>query len=329
MKMLNCGFERGKPVIRCDKDHPDQITTHDVYGPKVMSSRQTFQDKALEARCITETMEETSRQLPSSLNEKFFDKRQELRNKLLMFRFRNLVPLQERLKREAPPTGLEHLPIEPRLKQVGTPFAIIFHDKPDILKEFFNWIKENQRKLVEERATSLEGEIVEVIYESEQNNIDPDYLFVTAKNITDKLNEGRAKPLNSGTVGRIMKSLGFENVLGRDDDGKVTRKVKRQPARLQKLYKRYVPNFITQAFSSIDKISQFSEVVTPVTVVTDVTSSDDYKTQHECIDIAKRGGEDKVRLPVTSVTSVTSVTKKQPNVILEDGTLVPEDLGEL
>ena len=59
--ILNCGFERGRPVMRAVKDDPEDVRVLPVYGPKVFATRRRFQDAALEARCLTEIMVETTR----------------------------------------------------------------------------------------------------------------------------------------------------------------------------------------------------------------------------------------------------------------------------
>ena len=70
-------------------DNYDKLKYFDPFGPKVISSRKTFSDHALESRCITEIMRETDRNdIPTELTTTFFKERLELRNKLLLYRFK-------------------------------------------------------------------------------------------------------------------------------------------------------------------------------------------------------------------------------------------------
>ncbi|MGC9445426.1 MAG: hypothetical protein ACP5E9_10965, partial [Candidatus Methanospirareceae archaeon] len=62
VKILNCGFERGRPVVRSQKDQPDNLQILPTFGPKIISSRRRFKDVALESRCLTEIMKETGRE---------------------------------------------------------------------------------------------------------------------------------------------------------------------------------------------------------------------------------------------------------------------------
>ncbi len=90
VKILNCGFERNRPVVRCDKENPKDIEIHDVFGPKIITSRYRFYDKALEARCITNVIQETARiDIPPQLTRKFEEQEEILRQKLLYFRLIN------------------------------------------------------------------------------------------------------------------------------------------------------------------------------------------------------------------------------------------------
>jgi hypothetical protein len=90
VKILNCGFERGRPVIRATKDNPDKLQFLPTFGPKVFATRRRFKDPALEARCLTEIMQETTRDdIPATLTRTFYQEQNTFRTKLLLFRLRN------------------------------------------------------------------------------------------------------------------------------------------------------------------------------------------------------------------------------------------------
>jgi len=72
IKILNCGYEKGMPVARCDKNDPSKIEFFDIYCPKVITTRRRFEDKATEARCMTLTMVQTSRtDIPDVLTSEY------------------------------------------------------------------------------------------------------------------------------------------------------------------------------------------------------------------------------------------------------------------
>jgi len=68
--------------------------------PKNLATRKPYTDKATESRCITEVMKGTTREdIPVNLDDDFFIEAEGLRNKLLMWRFKNYykIDLKRRL----------------------------------------------------------------------------------------------------------------------------------------------------------------------------------------------------------------------------------------
>jgi hypothetical protein len=54
IQILNNGFQRGKPVLRCKDGDYNDVECFDSFGPKILATRKQFEDRALESRCITE-----------------------------------------------------------------------------------------------------------------------------------------------------------------------------------------------------------------------------------------------------------------------------------
>ena len=280
VKLLNTGFEKGKPVIRCYKNDPDNIQVHDVYGPKILSSRYTYEDKALESRCLTERMMQTNRDLPVVLPEAFFETERKLRDKLLMYRFKNY----HKIGMGTNPIILEG--IEPRLRQATQSFTLLFEENPVMRKQFTEFMHKYQRDLVEERATSWEGLIVNAIHHlCEQGEEE-----LTTTLITGRVNEGSLKKeeLSTRKIGRIMKSLGLNTIVKKV--GFQTKRVLDLDKKvLQILYTRYISGY-------------------KVTTVTSLGGTVEY-LNNTC-----KGDKGVVNegstLPVGNVTVVTNVTGK-------------------
>jgi hypothetical protein len=89
-KILNNGNAKGFPVLRSvqtDKKVFDPRAFH-VYGPKVVSMREHFDDLALESRFLSETMgEKPAAHIPINLPLEHEEEASVLRGKLLMYRF--------------------------------------------------------------------------------------------------------------------------------------------------------------------------------------------------------------------------------------------------
>ncbi len=91
IKYLNQRYEHEGGVWRTNKDSLKDESFR-AFGPTILTTRQPFQDDALESRCIHIITKETSRDdIPLNLPPKFYDEATVLRNKLLMFRLRNLT----------------------------------------------------------------------------------------------------------------------------------------------------------------------------------------------------------------------------------------------
>lgn len=209
VKILNCGFERNRPVIRAVKDNPDKIQILPTFGPKVFATRRRFKDAALEARCLTEIMNETARtDIPATLTAPFYKEQEELRNKLLLFRLRNFQAIQPEQS-----VTLDLQGIEPRLKQISACFASLFAGQPEVLRDYQTFISQHQRELVEQRAATTVGQIVSKLFELIEsativtNVTNVTLIPISAGDIAEKLN------MTPQTVGQILKTLGLQTSL--------------------------------------------------------------------------------------------------------------------
>lgn len=209
--ILNCGFERGRPVIRATKENPDKLQFLPTFGPKVFATRRRFQDPALEARCLTEIMQETAREdMPPLLGARFYEEQQELRNQLLLFRLRNWHKIDPEQA-----AALDLGDIEPRLKQISSAFGPVFLNLDEVLEDFEVFIREHQRELIEQRAATPTGQILEILFSiiesGTSGTIVPlgtttgeKLLEITPKDISNKLD------VTPQAVGQILKSLGLK-----------------------------------------------------------------------------------------------------------------------
>ena len=229
--ILNCGFERGRPVIRCQKDRPDELQFLPTFCPKVLSTRYTFKDKALESRCLTERLKETSRKdIPPLLPTEFYKKEQELRNKLLMFRFRYRDKINPNVIAE-----LDLGDVEPRLKQATASFAVLFSNIPELVEKFRKFLWKYNQELIEERSTTFEGMIVNTIFSFKERGLED----ISSSDIAFELEKEGVKATPQ-KVGRHLKTLGV-NTDQRRIDGVKRRYVIWNNQLMDVLRKRYVP----------------------------------------------------------------------------------------
>ncbi len=232
----NCGFERGRPIVRCSKDDPNTLEILPCFGPKVFATRYSFDDVALEARCITTKMEETERDdILSILDDTFFNEEMKLRNKLLLWRFHNYMKVEYNSIRDIN-LDLGKKRLEPRMKQTSLPYALMFKDQPEVLDRFREFIHRYQDELIETRAEGEQGRIIYALFslaaEHGKN-------YVSSGMITAYVNEHFKLDITAQRVGKILTSLNLPTVKKRFQ-GKHAHYISWNPMTMRKLNRRYM-----------------------------------------------------------------------------------------
>lgn len=179
VKILNAGYQQGMPVMRTEGKELRDVKIYDVYSPKVIATRETFNDKALESRFLVEEMgHQTLRtDIPRRLSDEFFEQARQIRNRLLMWRFRNFNK----------PLVFDEKPIEgihPRLHQIIIPLLTIIESE-SMKMELKDFVAKYNQELIADRGLTHESDLIYSIlkleYEKKVDNL-------TVKEITDEVN---------------------------------------------------------------------------------------------------------------------------------------------
>lgn len=203
IKVLNSSFEVGRPILRCVKDDPNSFDCLVCFGAKLLATRFNFPDIALESRCITFITRETDREdIPPILGKRFRLTQQELRKKLLAYRLLNYSKIIDDIEVE----DLQLGPIEPRLKQTGTPLAVALRNNPETLDKFKTWLKVRNSELILERTDSPTGRVVLATLKAAQQMGEE---FITPGSIKKIAEEEFKLDVSPQRIGRILKSLGI------------------------------------------------------------------------------------------------------------------------
>lgn len=161
VKILNNGNARGFPVLRSElvdrREYDPRAYT--VFGPKIVATRGFFDDRALESRFLTEDMGRGRMRsgIPVTLPPEAERDALALRNKLLLFRFRNHG---RRLLRE----DAFDPSLEPRLNQVFGPMLTLI-DEPSARASLSELVRQVNRQQVVDRGLETEAHLLEVIRE--------------------------------------------------------------------------------------------------------------------------------------------------------------------
>ncbi len=247
--ILNCGFEKNRPVIRCDQNNVDNLQFLPTYCPKVIATRYTFSDKALESRCLTEKMTQTDRKdIPRVLPIKFYEEQQELRNRLLMFRFRHYYLIDGDAGQ-----GLDFGNIEPRLQQATQSFAALFYKVPELMQRFKSFLEQYNKELIEERSESFDGMIVQTLNKLHEEGMKD----ISSKDIANRMIEDFGlEKVSPPSIGKHLKSLKIETYR-QGTTG--SRRIRWDDKLMAKIVQRYTindKNMIGDSSDSTDKNSR-------------------------------------------------------------------------
>jgi hypothetical protein len=180
VKILNTGYQKGIPLFRSEGKGVFEVKSYDVFCPKIVATRDTFADKALESRFLIEEMGTSSLRadIPRTLDDNFYNEAELIRNKLLMWRLKNYFEPIERCSEI-----IEG--IHPRLNQIVMPLLSIIKSE-DVREHLKTFIVKYNGELTADRGLSWESDIVFSIlkleYEVKSSN-------VTTKQITDEVNK--------------------------------------------------------------------------------------------------------------------------------------------
>lgn len=244
IQILNNGYQRNKPVLRCASENFDKVNAFDPFGAKIIASRQSFNDRALESRCITEIMRMTPRtDVPIDLTSNFHKQIGNLQNKLLMYRFKNLDEIK--------PDESIHIDfgnILPRVRQSLVPFTALFQHDEKRLSDFIRYAQERNKFIVEENSDSFDGQIfnhyIKLIETHEQQTIDTEDFtapVITSTDIRNAMVEDGWKEdkLNARVIGKHLSILGFKSAPTKIE-GKTVRVLEIDDEILKSLKIRYV-----------------------------------------------------------------------------------------
>jgi hypothetical protein len=161
VKILNNGNVRGLPVLRTmvNREREFNPQAFQVFGPKIVATRGSYEDRGLESRFITEEMgsRELRSDIPINLPETFKKEARELRNKLLLYRF------HRRFEVKLDPS-LAVPNVEPRLNQIMLPLLSVIGD-PKLRAELRNVALKAQASIVADRGLLMEAQVLEILAE--------------------------------------------------------------------------------------------------------------------------------------------------------------------
>lgn len=163
VKILNISYDKRLGFYqRSDEINPMKTLVYNVYGPKLLATRQEFKDKALESRCLTFVAFEKGRPMPLFRYKKFLEEAQALRNRLIMWRFRNYYNLKAKVESlETPEIDTELNISSSRVKETIAPLLLITPEFKDEINKLALELEEQLKATDSE--WQLENEFIETL----------------------------------------------------------------------------------------------------------------------------------------------------------------------
>jgi hypothetical protein len=201
IKILNNGNSKGFPVLRSEvtPKHEFNPTAYSVFGPKLVATRGFFQDRALESRCLTEVMgqQRLRDDIPINLPAAHKQEALNIRNKLLLFRFRNF-------HKRAPTEQLVDRTLEPRVNQIFAPLLSIIEDAT-ASAQLRELARDFHRDLIADRGMDIEAQILEVIRDLNASGQARLSIKEIADSFTDRYGADYERKISAKWVGSIIR----------------------------------------------------------------------------------------------------------------------------
>jgi hypothetical protein len=257
IQILNAGFARTGKIPRQlgTSDGNFKTELFDPFCPKIIGSLKKTNSNAFNSRCIEIKMERTTRNdIPLRLSHNLLNDAQKLRNKLTLWRLRNIkTDFETRLDRAE--EELRESGIIPRSIQINIPlFALI--ESEEIKAEFITLLQGRDVVLAEEKALSLDGEIVDKIHtllfdtDEEETVLNKTNFArlpaqdeicegLTIERLLGMMNANRPKEIAAQSFGKMIFGLGLKTkkIVKRNSDHRLKKAIVYDAERLGYLFR--------------------------------------------------------------------------------------------
>ena len=200
MHLLNAGYRKGFPATRIEETEEGlKVRIFDCFGFKALAGTRAFVD-TLKSRCIIFTMSKATREIKTKIDP---NKAEELRKKLLMYRFRMLAEKQ--------PIEESVIVLTGRLRELFLPLVTVATSEAK--GSIMNEAKKIEEITKEEEQVSDEATVFRAIISAHEEN--PGATKISIERITQIVNEGLSydEIFSNFNVGRIASRLGFKRAI--------------------------------------------------------------------------------------------------------------------
>lgn len=235
-------------ILRTEGDVKKEVKAYAVKAPKIFTSENPISDAGLQSRTIVIKMEKNKRPVPLYRLPHYYDEAQAIRNKLLLWRLRNLKNV-DLTKIEYGFPELKFL--DKRVQQVITP--IYYFSEENTRKDILEFASEQESETKRERRESIHGIIFETLYD-----IYVKEGIVPLGQISNAINPiGTKFPINEKRIGNVIrKILGF-NIIRQGHDNSRVVVLEGQEEKIEELLEYYG---IDKNVLSVTQVAQVANV---------------------------------------------------------------------
>ncbi len=200
--ILRFGKDRDGVVLRCNSKN-NEVETFKAFGPKILGSRRSYNDDALESRIIDIKMKETKADhIPLNLDvEEFEHDSEEIRKMLLKWSLENYFKINTNVYKKYIDNN-----ISKRINEMNSPLICVRAWDENFIKELMVKAKEKHQSMLEDKSLRLEAEIVKEIFRLYSEKKEDPLL----KKVAENLSEDKKRNYAPRFVGSIIRdSLQF------------------------------------------------------------------------------------------------------------------------
>ena len=171
-----------------------------MFGPKIIATRGHYSDPALESRFIYERTKsgKIRKNIPINLPDAYEAEADSLRNKLLMFRFKNWHTIN-------PDRVFDIGVTENRIAQIYRPLLALTHDE-DTKNIIIRYAQKSQSFLKAFRSHSVEEQVLGIIAELLAKKITPLSVKAITQAYQSQYGKEHIKPITPKWIGTVLRS---------------------------------------------------------------------------------------------------------------------------
>lgn len=200
-KILNNGNVRGFPVLRTQVTQKKEFEPRafNVFGPKVVAMRKSFEDQALESRFFTEEMGTTPPRgdIPINLPDAQSDEALAIRNQLLSYRFDRLLDIRV-------DASLVDPKLSPRLNQILVPLLSIVDDAT-LRANIRRMAGQIDRDLLANREQTPEAVLRSILVDLGAAGRETASVGEIAGRLRQEMGDASGRPLTNRYVGELLR----------------------------------------------------------------------------------------------------------------------------